>query len=185
MYRALTLKAVNKKVDLNNQEALVQLARRVDIQFKIQNDSLQVFLDGKDVSSAIRQQSLTEKVYYIAALKDVRQQMVKLQRRLARSAQGAVLEGRDIGTVVFPNAQYKFYLDAQPDERTRRRFKELRNMGQAVRINQIAQDIELRDQSDMTREVAPLAKAKDAIYIDTTGLSVQNVVEKIIGQCSI
>ncbi|GAI50872.1 unnamed protein product [marine sediment metagenome] len=109
----------------------------------------------------------------------MRDELVKMQRKLAKKAKGAVLEGRDIGTVVFPEAKYKFYLDARPNQRIKRRFKELRQMGQKVKVEGIAEDIEKRDKSDMTREVAPLARARDAVYIDTTELGINDVVEQI------
>ncbi len=185
MYRALTLAAVQEKIDLNDKAALVKLAGKIDIQLKMRGDFLQVTLDGEDVSRAIRRQSLTEKVRYVAPVAGVRNELVKLQRRLAAKAKGAVLEGRDIGTVVFPNAKYKFYLDAGTAERIRRRFKELKQLGQKLRTGDIAKDINRRDKSDMGRKVAPLLKARDAIYIDTTNLSVTEVVEKISGKCCI
>ncbi|MCQ9208895.1 MAG: (d)CMP kinase [Omnitrophica bacterium] len=185
MYRALTLKAVQKKIDLNNEEALAKLAQEVNIQLNMHAELLQVMLDGEDVTRAIRKQSLTEKVASVAKVALVRTEMVKLQRKLAQQAKGAVLEGRDIGTVVFPNAKYKFYLDAQAAKRIKRRFKELESKGEQVEVGDVAEDITRRDQSDMTRGVAPLAQAKDAIYIDTTTLSVKEVVEKISRKCSI
>lgn len=185
MYRALTLKAIKEKVNLSDEQALARLAKGADIQLKMQGDSLKVALDKEDVSRAIRRQSITEKVCYVARVKCVRDEMVKLQRRLAKNAKGAVLEGRDIGTVVFPDSKYKFYLDARKGERIRRRFKELRQMGQDVEAAGIAKDITSRDKSDMTRSVAPLAKACDAFYIDTTDLDVEAVVEKISERCSI
>lgn len=185
MYRALTLKAVQQGIGLQDKAALAKLAKEVKIELISEQDSIKVLLDAEDVTEAIREHAITEKVHYIAALAPVRQEMVKLQRRLAGSATGAVLEGRDIGTVVFPGTQYKFYLDAQADERSRRRFRELRRMGQQVSQAQISQDISQRDKSDKERKVAPLACAQDAQYIDTTDLSVCDVVQKIIQQCSI
>lgn len=179
IYRALTLAAVKEKIDFRDKEALAKLAARVNIQLNMRGDSLRIALDGKDVSRAIREQSLTEKVCCVAAIRGVRDELVKMQRKLAKKAKGAVLEGRDIGTVVFPEAKYKFYLDARPDERVKRRFKELRQMGQKVRAEGIAEDIEKRDKSDMTRKIAPLARARDAVYIDTTELSINDVVEQI------
>jgi cytidylate kinase len=185
MYRALTLKAIKEGVDLEDEKAITAIARRIKIQLKMQGDSLTVSLDGEDVSRAIRQQSVTEKVRYVAKIAEVRAEMVKLQRSLARKAKGAVLEGRDIGTVVFPDARHKFYLDAQNSERIKRRFKELKAMNQKVSLEGIAKDITKRDKSDMTRDVAPLLKAEDAVYIDTTNLGVHEVVEKIAAECSI
>lgn len=183
MYRALTLKAIREKADLNDEETLAQLAGRVNIQLKIQGDSLKVILDGEDVTGAIRKEAITEKVCFVAKVAGVRNEMVKLQRRLARKTEGAVLEGRDIGTVVFPNTKYKFYLDAKTNERIKRRHKELLQMGQEVSVENIGKDIERRDRSDMARDVAPLVKAKDALYIDTTNLSVEDAVDKIIKIC--
>ncbi len=186
MYRALTLKAIKEAVDFNNEQALSRLAAEVDIQLKMHRGSLQVMLDGKEVGKAIRKQALTEKVRFVAAIAGVRKEMLKLQRRLAgASKSGAVLEGRDIGTVVFPGAEYKFYLDAYPEERAKRRYKELKQMGQKISLKALARDIKIRDRDDMTRDVAPLAKARDAIYIDTTELTVNDVVEQIIKKCSI
>ncbi len=185
MYRALTLAAVKEKVDLKDKGALVRLAKRVNIQLKMQRDSLKVLLNGEDVSQAIREQAITERVRYVAGVSGVRGEMVKLQRRLAQEAKGAVLEGRDIGTVVFPHAKYKFYLDAQIKVRIRRRYKELTQMGQKLSVEDITKDINRRDKSDMTRDVAPLVKAKDAIYIDTTDSSVDGVVGKILNRCFI
>ncbi len=185
MYRALTLAALREKIDLKDKGALVRLAKNVDIQLKMQSDSLKVLLNEEDVSKAIRKQSITEKVRYVAGVSGVRSEMVKLQRRLAQEAKGAVLEGRDIGTVVFPHAKYKFYLDARIKVRIRRRYKELTQMGQKLSVEDITKDINRRDKSDMTRDVAPLVKAKDAIYIDTTDSSVECVVGKILNRCFI
>jgi cytidylate kinase len=185
MYRALTLKAVNEGINFKDEKALVGLAGRTDIQLKMQGDALKVVLDGEDVSRAIREQSVTNKVRYLAGIKGVRREMVRLQRSLADSAQGAVLEGRDIGTVVFPRAKYKFYLDAKKGERAKRRYKDLRKMGQRIKMQDIADDLNRRDRSDMERSVAPLVKARDAVYIDTTELTVAQVVEKISERCSI
>ena len=185
MYRALTLAVLNRGIDFSNKQALIKLAKEVDIQLKMRGNSLKVNLEGKDVSKTIRKQKITENVCYVAKIAGVRSEMVKLQRGMAKRAKGAVLEGRDIGTIVFPNAKYKFYLDAQLRERVNRRYKELKQMGQEVRLTDTARDINSRDKSDMTRNVAPLTKAKDAVYIDTTNLSVEEVAEKIIQRCSI
>ncbi|MFH1245264.1 MAG: (d)CMP kinase [Candidatus Omnitrophota bacterium] len=180
MYRALTLKAVKENVLLSDEQALAKLARSADIRLCMKGDALKIILDGEDVSKDIRQPSLTEKVRYVAKVRAVREEMVKMQRRLAESQPAAVLEGRDIGTVVFPDARYKFYLDAQAEQRVERRFQELKRMGQDVTVEDIRADIIQRDTSDMTRTVAPLVKAEDALYIDTTELGIQEVVDKIL-----
>ncbi len=180
MYRAITLKAIEADVNLNDQEALAKLSRKANIELKVEAGNLKTFLDGKDVSFAIRRQELTNKVFYIARASEVRKRMVELQRSLAQKAAGAVLEGRDIGTVVYPDADKKFYLDARFDERAKRRYKELREMDQKISPDEVKEDVHRRDHSDKTRKVAPLKRADDAIYIDTTKMSVEEVVERIV-----
>ncbi len=180
MYRALTLKAIRDKVDLEDESSLIALARTTKIDLEEKGENLKVFLDGEDVAGLIRTQELTNKVKYIAGTPGVRSEMVKLQRAIGER-RGAVLEGRDIGTVVFPNADYKFYLDADPEERTRRRYKELAEIGQKVNLETIKKDVTSRDRSDMTRSVGALKKASDAILVDTTRLSIDEAVEKILG----
>lgn len=182
MYRAVTLKAVNSNIDLKDEEALELIARKAKIDLKMEGNNLKVFLDGEDVSFAIREQELTKKVFHIARTPKVRKYMVKLQRNLAdRAGDGAVLEGRDIGTVVYPDADKKFYLDAQFDERVRRRYEELQVMGQEISKEEIRDDVWRRDESDKKRKVAPLKKAEGAICIDTTKMNVEEVIKKIIG----
>lgn len=180
MYRAITLKATKANIDLKDEEALVAVTRKTEIDLKMEEGNLKTFLDGEDVSLAIREQELTNKVFYIARVSGLRKYMVKLQRSLANSTHGAVLEGRDIGTVVYPDADKKFYLDAQFEERVRRRYKELREMGQEVSQDEVKADVRSRDHSDKTRQVAPLRKADDAIYIDTTKMSIEEVIGKVI-----
>ncbi len=184
MYRALTLKAMDKGLNFGDKEALIDMARNSDIKLKLDKDNkLTVFLDGRDVSKEIRTSELTKNIKFVAGVPRVRQEMVKLQRRVASSGKGAVLEGRDIGTVVFPDADKKFYLDADFDTRVERRHKELIEAGQDISVADIRQDVEMRDKNDMERNVAPLKKADDAIAIDTTKLSIEETVEKILGIC--
>lgn len=184
MYRTVTLKAMRKGVNFNDKNSVIKIASSVDIELKLEaNNSLKVFLDGEDVTRLIRTPELTKNIKHVASVPEVRKEMVKLQRKAAESAaKGAVLEGRDIGTAVFPNADYKFYLDADFKERVRRRHKELVETGQGVTLAEVEQDVASRDKSDMTRQVAPLKKAEDAILVDTTGISVGEVVKKILNQ---
>ncbi len=179
MYRALTLKAMKTGADLKDEQALINLAKttKIDLQEK---GELRVFLDEKDVSRAIRTPEVTANVKYIARVPGVRHEMVELQRSIGK-AQGAVLEGRDIGTVVFPKADYKFYLDASPEERAKRRCKDLIELGGSPDIGQVKNDIISRDESDINRTVGALKKADDAIFIDTTNLSIDEVVGKMLG----
>lgn len=181
MYRALTLKAVEKGLDLEDRGSLIDMAKNTNIELVLErNDRLTVFLDGRDVSKEIRTPQLTKNIKFIAGTPGVRREMVRMQRRIAESGNGAVLEGRDIGTVVFPDADKKFYLDADFQERVRRRHKELIEMGYNVRIADIEEDARLRDKGDMERKVAPLKKAADAIVIDTSNLTIEETVEKIL-----
>jgi cytidylate kinase len=179
MDRALTLKAVRQGVDLKDEFNLTALAKVTNIDLRAESGSLMVYLDGEDVAGLIRTPELTNNVKYIARVPGVREEMVRLQRAIGRR-HGAALEGRDIGTVVFPDADYKFYLDADPDERARRRYKELAEAGQTVDLAVIKKDVMVRDESDMNRPVGALKKAPDAILIDTTKLSISETVEKIL-----
>jgi len=180
MYRALTLKVIEQKINPLDTERIIQLARDTDIDLK--NDiggALKVFLDGQDVSGPIREPRITKLVSDIAKIKEVRQVMLGLQRRLGRQG-NSILDGRDIGTVVFPDADKKFYLDAHPEERVKRRHKELLELGQNIASHEVAEDIKNRDTIDSTRAVAPLKKAEDAIYIDTTDMTIEEVIKVVL-----
>lgn len=180
MYRALTLKAVKERLDLQDRDVLIDMAKKTEIRLAYDDNRLTVFLDGRDVSKSIRTPELTKNIKFIAGIPGVRAEMVKMQRRIAQSGKGAVLEGRDIGTVVFPDADKKFYLDADFKERARRRHKELAEAGTAVEIEEIEEDVKIRDKGDMEREAGPLRKAHDAIMIDTTKLTINETVDKIL-----
>ncbi len=180
MYRALTLKALEDKIDIKDTDAIVNMARSSTIDLTNTPDgSLKLFLDSREVTRQIRQPEITKSVSEIAKIRGVREIMLKLQRKLGEH-RDSVLDGRDIGTVVFPDAHKKFYLDAQFDERVRRRYKELQELGQGVTLEDIRSDVKNRDTIDSTREVAPLKKADDAIYIDTTNMTIKEVVERLL-----
>ncbi|MDD5476920.1 MAG: (d)CMP kinase [Candidatus Omnitrophica bacterium] len=180
MYRALTLKALENNVPINDQSRIFKLAEGARIGLHNNPDgSLSVILDGKDVSLDIRRPRITQVVSDLAKIKEVRQVLVKLQRELGQKGD-CVLDGRDIGTVVFPDAAKKFFIDASPEERVNRRFKELKGLGQNVSENDVAKDLANRDKIDSTRKASPLRKAEDAIYIDTTKLSIEQVVGKMM-----
>jgi len=182
MYRALTLKALEQKVSPDDLPAITELAVATRINLANNPDgSLKVLLDETDVSKEIRHPRITRFVSDIAKIKEVRQQMLVVQRRLGASAADSVLDGRDIGTVVFPDADKKFYLDADFKVRVERRFKELRESGQEISLEDVSEDLANRDKIDSTREFAPLKKADDAIYIDTTDMSIDQVVDKVWG----
>jgi cytidylate kinase len=176
MYRALTLKVLETKTNINNTDRIVELASNSSINLINNSDgSLKILLDGRDVSSDIRQPAITQFVSDVAKIGEVRRIMVELQRKLGQEGD-AVLDGRDIGTVVFPNADKKFYIDADFKERVSRRFKESVGLGQKVSFEDVSSDLANRDNIDSNRKVAPLKKADDAIYIDTTSLSIEEVV---------
>ena len=180
MYRALTLKGLRLKMDLSDEEALTILARNTKIDFKTMPDgSLNITLDGEDVSAAIRSLEVTNNTYYAARTPGVRTLMVGWQRAIGTS-QSIVTDGRDQGTVVFKDARYKFYLDADVEERVQRRFKELIAMGKSVDLDQLRIEMKERDHKDFSRAVGPLKKAHDAITIDSTGLTIEGTVNKIL-----
>lgn len=177
MYRSLTLKALRAGTNLESEDALVNLARKTQIDLKGNpQDGLRVFLDGEDVSEAIRTPEITNRTFYIARAPRVREVMVRLQREIG-SRQDVVIEGRDIGTVVFPQATHKFYLDATVEERARRRLKDFAAQGKDISLNQVIEDVRRRDESDFTRTVGPLKKADDAVVIDSTRMTIEEVVE--------
>ncbi len=179
MYRALALKALSQKIDMENEDALVKLAKGTKIDLEGEPMALKVFLDGKDVSEEIRTLEVTNKTFYVARAPRIREVMVGWQRDLARK-RSLVAEGRDIGTVVFPNAKFKFYLDADVKVRCRRRAEELRQKGKEVNEAKLLEEIKERDRKDKTRATGPLKQAEDATYIDTTQTTVDQVVTEIL-----
>ena len=180
IYRALTLKVLEKKADVRDINSIIDTAATTVIDLVSNQDgSLKVLLDGRDVSQEIRQPRVTQFVSDIAKIKEVREILIKLQRRLGKQ-RDSVLDGRDIGTIVFPDADKKFYLDAKFEERVMRRYKELKASGENITFEDVAVDLRNRDTIDSTRQYAPLKKADDAIYIDTTDMSIDEVVEKVL-----
>lgn len=180
MYRALTLKALERKIEEKDTAALIEMARSTSIDLINEQDgSLKIFLDGRDVTSPIRQPHITKLVSDIAKIKGVREIMLGWQRKLGQQ-KDSVLDGRDIGTVVFPDADKKFYIDAEFSVRVRRRYKELKELNQDVTLEDIEKDLRNRDNIDSTREFAPLKKADDAIYVDTTNMTIEGVVNRIL-----
>ena len=183
MYRAITWKALQENIDLKDEEALVRLAQRTEILFKEEGDNLKVYVDGQNVTREIRVPQVTNNVFYLAGLAGVRERMVNLQREMGNGG-GVVVEGRDIGTVVFPRADYKFYLDASLQERTRRRFEELISRGHKVELTEVEEEIKARDGEDKGREIAPLKIAEGAVAIDSTEMRIEEEVEAILKHIS-
>ncbi|TAN59272.1 (d)CMP kinase [bacterium] len=182
MYRALTLKAINEGVDIRKPRLLTKLSRNIKIELRNNPDgSINVFLDGRDVSTDIRQPRITQVVSDVAKISGVRSSMLVLQRKMGLKS-SCVLDGRDIGTVVFPEADKKFFLDADFKERVGRRHKELRGNGVKISFQATEKDLKNRDTIDSTRKCAPLKKASDAIYVDTTRMSIEEVVSTLLGK---
>ena len=180
MYRALTLKALRKAVDISNAAQLTRLAKNTRIDLENNPDgSIKVLLDNEDVSLDIRKPEITRFVSDVAKVRGVRKEMLHLQRRFGGRA-SCVLDGRDIGTVVFPDADRKFFLDADFKERVMRRYRELKEKGEEIVLKEVEADLKNRDTIDSTRECAPLKKADDAIYVDTTHMTIEEVVEYIL-----
>ena len=179
MYRALTWKAIQNGTNLGDKDALCQLMDQTKIEFQDIYGNLDVFVDGINVTKEIRLPSVTNNIHYISDTPGVRQRMVMLQQKFA-SEGNTVAEGRDMGTVVFPRAERKFFLDADVEERARRRYTEFAPANKKVSYNDVVKDIEIRDNRDTTRDNSPLVKGSDAVYIDTTKLTIEEVFNMIL-----
>jgi CMP/dCMP kinase len=178
MYRAVALKIKEKALVAGDASELARLVSSIDITLTATGKETSVFCDGKDVTQAIRSPEISRLASDFSRKKVVRGALVKKQREMGRGG-GVVLEGRDIGTVVFPDAEIKFYLDADLEERGRRRFKELVEKGMEVDLNDTIAEVKERDHHDMHRTISPLRRAEDAFYIDSTGRSVEEIVEEM------
>lgn len=181
MYRALTLKAINNQVDLQNEEPLVGLLANTTIKLKQSATGQLVILDTEDVTEAIRSQDVTNNVSYVAMHPEIRREMVARQQALAAHT-SVVMDGRDIGTHVLPNAEVKIFLIATVEERAKRRFEENTKKGYNVDLEELKKEIEQRDLIDSQREAAPLIKAENAVEIDTTSLTIEQVADNILSE---
>lgn len=181
MYRALTWKAIQKAVDVNDEKAVLALAKSLRWEFRPNEEgiSLRTYIDGEGVSAQIRDEQVSRLSSVIAANAGVRQLLCRLQRKLG-SEGGIVMEGRDITTNVFPDADFKIYLDASIEERARRRYKQLKAGGHAADWHKIREAILMRDLKDLQRKINPLTRAEDAIVIDSTHISMREVARKIL-----
>lgn len=179
MYRALTFVSLDKNVDINDEQMLTKLLSRTQIELIQNNDGQHILVDNQDVTEEIRSQHVTNQVSYIAKHPKVRKEMVRRQQALA-SKRGVVMDGRDIGTHVLPDAELKVFLIASVEERAKRRYEENIKKGFQTDLAVLKKEIEERDLMDSNRKVAPLTKAADAIEIDTTSLSIEEVAQKIL-----
>jgi CMP/dCMP kinase len=185
MYRAITVQALEEKIDLQDENALVELTRRCELEIKgdTQKGTL-ILLNGRDISSAIRLPIVNKHVSIVAAVPGVRKELVNLQRRTALKSGNIVMEGRDIGSNVLVDAEFKFYLSATVEARAKRRWLEMQEQGIEVPFDALRDEISLRDHLDQEREDSPLCIAPDAYVIDTTPYSLAEVVNKILAVVS-
>ena len=179
MYRCVALECLNNNVKEDEINKIEKTLEKINIEFKNVEGVQKVFLNGKDVTTEIRETNVNNVVAKFAAVKCVRDKVTPMERQMAKS-QNIIMEGRDIGTVVFPNADVKIYLDCSVEERAKRRYKE--NQGKNINMSyeEVIENIRKRDENDKAKEIGALKKAKDSIVIDTTKLTIEEVVEKII-----
>ena len=178
-YRCVALKTLKNNIDINDKEKIIDIAKNINIDL-LQNGT--VLMDGEDVTKDIRSKAVTEIVSPISSIVEVRSIMVDIQRKIAEG-KDVVMEGRDITTVVFPDAKYKFYLDASLESRAKRRYKENVEKGIDMTYEEVLENIKKRDYNDMHKEVGSLTRTDDQIYIDTTNLTVEEeveIIEKVI-----
>ena len=182
MYRAITLFGLrnfkNKKQEIDLSK-LLQNLNEISLEFRENSGKLEIYLNGENVSKEIRTTEVSDNVSFIAKHPEVRARLVVLQRDIAEK-QGVIMDGRDIGTVVLPNADYKFFLTASADERARRRFLELQSLGIETTIEEVKQNLIERDRIDSEREISPLKQAEDAILIDNTNLNKEETIDLIL-----
>lgn len=175
MYRAVTLDVLKNGGDFQDVKKIIELTRKAEISFQGQ----QVFLNGEDVTEAIRRPVVSRHTSDVAKIPEVRELLVDRQREIAKNV-SVIMDGRDIGSVVLPDADYKFYLDASVEERAKRRYDELVEKGTDKSLEDIKKDIERRDYNDMHRDAGPLVCCDDAIVVDTTGMGINDVCRKIL-----
>ncbi len=180
MYRALTLAALRKNVDLKDTQRVLEVLQNCELEFTVADDEMKVAIDGQDVTAAIRVPEVTTQVRHVAAAGLLRDRLVEMQRRFAARHDRIVTEGRDQGTVAFPDAGFKFFLAADVDERAQRRKLQLEQDGMQADIRQLKADIIKRDASDENRLAGPLIPAEDAVIIDTTHLDAAGVVKEMV-----
>tara|TARA_B100001750_G_scaffold149003_1_gene119254 strand:- start:1798 stop:2367 length:570 start_codon:yes stop_codon:yes gene_type:complete len=177
MYRAVTMAVLSDSIDIKDEKAIKSCVGSIEIDFD--RTGSRVFLNGKDISHEIRGEKVTSNVSAVSALPQVREKMVQLQRKIA-GERDSIVEGRDIGTVVFPDADIKFFMIAEITERAKRRCKDLLKLNVERELKQIVQDLKLRDELDSSRELSPLKKAVDAIEVNTTTMTINQQIDLIV-----
>ncbi len=179
MYRAVALKAIESGVATKSREDLIRIIDNINIEITHHDNVQKIFLDGRDVSEDIRTGEVSTGAANVAAIKEVRLKMVELQRKIA-GEKDVVMDGRDIGSYVLPQANLKIFLTADIDERAKRRYEELVLKGQQVNLDEVREDMRNRDNNDMSRAFAPLKKVPDAVEIDSTSMTIDEVAERIL-----
>ena len=180
MYRAFALKTLQKGIDINDLQSVLNLLKDTDIQLSYENGELKVFLDGEDITDKIRDEEVSKRASQVAAIKEVRDFMVDLQRKYGQEYKNIVIEGRDTGTVIFPNADLKIFLTAPLEERIKRRYKQLLEKGFKIDYDEFVKGFMEREIRDNTRKINPLRPAEDSIIIDSGNMSFEEVVNKIV-----
>lgn len=175
MYRCITLYMIRNNIDIKDIEKIEELLNNISIELT----NKKIYMNGEDVTNLIREKEVNELVSQVSHIQVVRNNMVNLQRKMAEG-KNIIMEGRDIGTNVFPDAEVKIYLDATPEERAKRRVKQNEQKGIKISYKDILENIKFRDNNDKTSNVAPLKQAEDAIYIDSSNMTINEVVEKIV-----
>ncbi|MEI7024573.1 (d)CMP kinase [Paenibacillus sp. y28] len=179
MYRAVTWKVLQQGLQVEQTQLVIRTAEQMTIELQPGELAQQVLADGQDVSEEIRHPEVSNRVSYVAQIPEVRKLLVDKQQQMARQ-KGVVMDGRDIGTHVLPDAEVKVFLTASVQERASRRYQELQSKNQTVSLSQLEHDIALRDKMDEERETSPLRQAEDAVVVDSTKLSIEQVVDKIV-----
>lgn len=179
MYRCVTVYMIKNNIGLEEKQKIEEMLKEINIEFKREDDIEKVYLNQEDVTKEIRTNEVNNLVSQVSHIIEIRESITNLSRKVAKG-KNVIMEGRDIGTNVFPNADVKIYLDATPEERANRRLKQNQEKGIESSYEEILENIKFRDNNDKTSKVAPLKQAEDAIYVDTTTMSIDEVVEKII-----
>lgn len=178
-FRALAIKAMRQNLDMKNEDAFESFLSSTEVNLEYKSGSMRVLLDGEDVTDKIRENGVSMVASDISAYPETREKLMKDWRKIA-TENDVIMDGRDIGTVVLPDAKYKFFLTADSKERARRRYEELKSKGQIIDIKVLQREIEERDRNDSTRKIAPLKKADDAVLIDSTDISAEEVATRIL-----
>lgn len=182
MYRGLAIHFLKKKVDPEERQAVAEACRDAEVTIGYEDGVQQIYLNGENVTGMLRTEEVGNMASKTSVIPEVREKLLELQRSLARE-KDVIMDGRDIGTNILPNADVKIYLTASVETRARRRYDELKEKGTDCSLDEIACDIRERDERDMTREIAPLKKAEDAIFVDSSDMTIQQVVDEICGYC--